>query len=91
MSILSVEDIAKKYKFRDVVRGISLEIKSGEVVGLLGPNGAGKTTAFYMIVGLVASDRGRILLDGQDLTHEPMHKRSRLGLGYLPLEACIFR
>ncbi|MEN7342240.1 MAG: LPS export ABC transporter ATP-binding protein [Pseudomonadota bacterium] len=91
MSILSVEDIAKKYKFRDVVRGISLEIKSGEVVGLLGPNGAGKTTAFYMIVGLVASDRGRILLDGQDLTHEPMHKRSRLGLGYLPQEASIFR
>ncbi|MFK8052938.1 MAG: LPS export ABC transporter ATP-binding protein [Woeseiaceae bacterium] len=91
MSILSVEDIAKKYKFRDVVRGISLQIKSGEVVGLLGPNGAGKTTAFYMIVGLIACDRGRILLDGQDLTGEPMHKRARLGLGYLPQEASIFR
>ncbi|MEM7764420.1 MAG: LPS export ABC transporter ATP-binding protein [Pseudomonadota bacterium] len=91
MSILSVEDIAKKYKFREVVRGISLQIKSGEVVGLLGPNGAGKTTAFYMIVGLVSSDRGRILLDGQDLTHEPMHRRAKLGLGYLPQEASIFR
>lgn len=91
MSILSVEDIAKKYKFREVVRGISLQIKSGEVVGLLGPNGAGKTTAFYMIVGLVSCDRGRILLDGQDLTHEPMHRRAKLGLGYLPQEASIFR
>ncbi len=91
MSILSVRDIAKKYKFREVVKGISLEITSGEVVGLLGPNGAGKTTAFYMIVGLVASDRGQILLDGQDLTPLPMHKRSSMGLGYLPQEASIFR
>jgi len=91
MSILSVQDVAKRYKFRDVVNGISLEINSGEVVGLLGPNGAGKTTAFYMIVGLIPSDRGRIMLDGQDLTHLPMHKRSRLGLGYLPQEASIFR
>ena len=91
MSILSVRDIAKKYKFREVVKGISLEIKSGEVVGLLGPNGAGKTTAFYMIVGLIASDRGQILLDGKDLTPLPMHKRSSLGLGYLPQEASIFR
>ena len=91
MSILSVRDIAKKYKFRKVVKGISLEIKSGEVVGLLGPNGAGKTTAFYMIVGLVASDRGQILLDGKDLTLLPMHKRSSMGLGYLPQEASIFR
>jgi lipopolysaccharide export system ATP-binding protein len=91
VSILSVQDIAKKYKFRDVVRGISLEIKSGEVVGLLGPNGAGKTTAFYMIVGLIACDKGRILLDGQDLTSEPMHKRAALGLGYLPQEASVFR
>ncbi|MEO1321216.1 MAG: ATP-binding cassette domain-containing protein, partial [Pseudomonadota bacterium] len=81
MSILSVQDIAKRYKFREVVRGISLEIKSGEVVGLLGPNGAGKTTAFYMIVGLVRCDRGRILLDGNDLTHDPMHRRSAMGLG----------
>lgn len=91
MSILSVQDVAKRYKFRDVVNGITLEINSGEVVGLLGPNGAGKTTAFYMIVGLVPCDRGRIILDGQDLTHLPMHKRSRLGLGYLPQEASIFR
>ncbi len=80
MSILSVRDISKKYKFREVVKGISLEISSGEVVGLLGPNGAGKTTAFYMIVGLVASDRGRIMLDGKDLTPLPMHRRSAMGL-----------
>ncbi|MEO1326017.1 MAG: LPS export ABC transporter ATP-binding protein [Pseudomonadota bacterium] len=91
MSILSVQNLAKRYQFREVVRDISLEIKGGEVVGLLGPNGAGKTTAFYMIVGLVNVDRGRILLDGQDLTHEPMHVRSRLGLGYLPQEASVFR
>ena len=91
MSILSVRDIAKKYKFREVVKGISLEIHSGEVVGLLGPNGAGKTTAFYMIVGLIASDRGQILLDGKDLTPLPMHRRSSMGLGYLPQEASIFR
>ena len=91
MSILSVQDIAKRYKFREVVRGISLEVRSGEVVGLLGPNGAGKTTAFYMIVGLISCDRGRILLDGHDLTHEPMHRRAAMGLGYLPQEASIFR
>ena len=91
MSILSVRDISKKYKFREVVKNISLEITSGEVVGLLGPNGAGKTTAFYMIVGLVAADRGQILLDGHDLTPLPMHKRSSMGLGYLPQEASIFR
>ena len=91
MSILSVRDIAKKYKFREVVKGISLEINSGEVVGLLGPNGAGKTTAFYMIVGLIASDREQILLDGKDLTPLPMHRRSSMGLGYLPQEASIFR
>jgi lipopolysaccharide export system ATP-binding protein len=91
MSILSVQDISKRYKFREVVKTISLEIMSGEVVGLLGPNGAGKTTAFYMIVGLIPSDRGRILLDGQDLTPLPMHRRAALGLGYLPQEASIFR
>jgi lipopolysaccharide export system ATP-binding protein len=91
MSILSVQDISKRYKFREVVKGISLEITSGEVVGLLGPNGAGKTTAFYMIVGLIACDRGKILLDGQDLTAQPMHRRAGLGLGYLPQEASIFR
>jgi lipopolysaccharide export system ATP-binding protein len=91
MSILSVQDISKSYKLRKVVKGISIEINSGEVVGLLGPNGAGKTTAFYMIVGLISADSGRILLDGQDLTSQPMHKRARLGVGYLPQEASIFR
>ncbi len=91
MSILSVQDVHKSYKFREVVKGISLEVSSGEVVGLLGPNGAGKTTAFYMIVGLIACDKGRILLDGQDLTHLPMHRRAKLGLGYLPQEASVFR
>jgi len=91
MSILSVQDISKSYKLRKVVKSLSLEIKSGEVVGLLGPNGAGKTTAFYMIVGLIAADGGNILLDGKDLTAKPMHQRSKLGLGYLPQEASIFR
>ena len=91
MSILSVQGISKTYKFREVVKGISLEITSGEVVGLLGPNGAGKTTAFYMIVGLIPCDRGRILLDGHDLTALPMHRRASMGLGYLPQEASIFR
>jgi lipopolysaccharide export system ATP-binding protein len=91
MSILSIQDISKRYKFREVVKNISLEITSGEVVGLLGPNGAGKTTAFYIIVGLISADKGRILLDGQNLTALPMHKRAELGLGYLPQEASIFR
>jgi len=91
MSILSVEDISKSYKLRKIVKNISLEIKSGQVVGLLGPNGAGKTTAFYMIVGLIAADNGKILLDGKDLTAQPMHRRAKLGLGYLPQEASIFR
>ncbi len=91
MSILSVQDISKSFKLRKVVKSLSLEIKSGEVVGLLGPNGAGKTTAFYMIVGLISADKGTILLDGQDLTAQPMHRRAKLGLGYLPQEASIFR
>ena len=91
MTILRAENIAKRFKFKQVVKGISFEIKSGEVAGLLGPNGAGKTTAFYMVVGLVACDAGRIVLDGQDLTRLPMHRRARLGLGYLPQEASIFR
>ena len=91
MSTLSAHDIAKRYRFREVVKGISLELESGEVVGLLGPNGAGKTTAFYMIVGLVGCDRGRIVLDGRDLTRLPMHRRARLGVGYLPQEASVFR
>ena len=91
MSILSAENLSKRFKFRQVVKGISLEIESGEVVGLLGPNGAGKTTAFYMIVGLIPADRGRIMLDGKDLTPLAMHQRARLGLGYLPQEASVFR
>ena len=91
MSILSVQDISKSFKLRKVVKNLSLEIRSGEVVGLLGPNGAGKTTAFYMIVGLISADSGTILLDGQDLTAQPMHRRAKLGLGYLPQEASIFR
>ncbi len=91
MSILSVQDISKSYKLRKVVKSLSLEIKSGEVVGLLGPNGAGKTTAFYMIVGLIVADNGNILLDEKDLTALPMHRRAKIGLGYLPQEASIFR
>ena len=91
MSILSAHEISKSYKLRQVVKGLSLEIKSGEVVGLLGPNGAGKTTAFYMIVGLVSADKGQILLDGQDLTSLAMHRRAKMGLGYLPQEASVFR
>jgi lipopolysaccharide export system ATP-binding protein len=91
VSILRVQDISKSYKLRQVVKSLSVEIKSGEVVGLLGPNGAGKTTAFYMIVGLIVADSGKILLDGKDLTAQPMHKRAKLGLGYLPQEASIFR
>jgi len=91
MSILSAQEISKSFKLRKVVKSLSLEIKSGEVVGLLGPNGAGKTTAFYMIVGLISADSGKILLDGQDLTAQPMHRRAKLGLGYLPQEASVFR
>ena len=91
MRTLRVEGIAKSYRARKVVRSLSLSISSGEVVGLLGPNGAGKTTAFYMIVGLVPCDSGRILLDDADLTALPMHRRARLGVGYLPQEASVFR
>jgi lipopolysaccharide export system ATP-binding protein len=91
VSILTAENLAKRFKFRQVVKGISLEIRSGEVVGLLGPNGAGKTTAFYMIVGLIAADSGRIMLDGRDITPLAMHQRARIGLGYLPQEASVFR
>ena len=91
MRTLRAEGIAKSYRSRQVVRDLSLSISSGEVVGLLGPNGAGKTTAFYMIVGLVPCDSGRILLDDKDLTALPMHRRARLGVGYLPQEASVFR
>ncbi|HUH00181.1 MAG TPA: LPS export ABC transporter ATP-binding protein [Gammaproteobacteria bacterium] len=91
MRTLHAEGIAKSYRSRQVVRDLSLSISSGEVVGLLGPNGAGKTTAFYMIVGLVPCDSGRIMLDELELTSLPMHRRARLGVGYLPQEASVFR
>jgi lipopolysaccharide export system ATP-binding protein len=91
VSILSAEGLTKRFKLREVVKGISLHVDSGEIVGLLGPNGAGKTTAFYMIVGLIPCDRGRITLDDHDLTSLPMHRRARMGLGYLPQEASVFR
>ncbi len=91
MTALRALGLAKSYKKRQVVRDLSVEVANGEVVGLLGPNGAGKTTAFYMIVGLVPCDAGRIHLGDTDLTTLPMHKRARLGLGYLPQEASVFR
>jgi lipopolysaccharide export system ATP-binding protein len=91
VSLLSAAHLAKSYKSRHVVRDLSLEVRSGEVVGLLGPNGAGKTTAFYMIVGLVEVDGGTIHLDERDLTRLPMHRRAQLGIGYLPQEASVFR
>jgi lipopolysaccharide export system ATP-binding protein len=91
MSRLFAAGLRKSYKARAVVRDLSLEVSSGEVVGLLGPNGAGKTTAFYMIVGLIACDGGRIHLDDEELTRLPMHRRARRGLGYLPQEASVFR
>ena len=91
MTALKATGLAKSYKSRQVVRTLSLELDNGEVVGLLGPNGAGKTTAFYMIVGLVPCDAGRILLGDVDLTLLPMHRRAQLGLGYLPQEASVFR
>ena len=90
-SHLSVAQLEKRYKTRTVVHDVSLHVASGEVVGLLGPNGAGKTTCFYMIVGLVAADGGRIELDGRNLSRLPIHTRARLGLSYLPQEASIFR
>ncbi|MFI4891731.1 MAG: LPS export ABC transporter ATP-binding protein [Steroidobacterales bacterium] len=91
MSQLQAANLAKSYKSRQVLRDLSLQVGSGEVVGLLGPNGAGKTTAFYMIVGLAACEHGRILLDDRDISHLPMHRRAQLGLGYLPQEPSVFR
>mgnify|MGYP001361133075 FL=1 len=91
MTVLKASGLAKSYRSRQVVRDLSLEVRSGEVVGLLGPNGAGKTTAFYMIVGLVPADAGKIHLGGTDLPHLPMHRRAQLGVGYLPQEASVFR
>ena len=91
MSLLKVAGLQKRYKARTVVHDVGFEVGSGEVVGLLGPNGAGKTTCFYMIVGLVRADDGKIELDGQDITAEPMYKRAKLGVGYLPQEPSVFR
>lgn len=91
MNSLSVRDLEKRYRNREVVRGVSLGIGPGEVVGLLGPNGAGKTTIFYMMVGLVRPDRGTVWLNGADVTRLPMHRRARMGLGYLPQEPSVFR
>ncbi len=91
MSLLSAQALSKQYGNRHAVKDISLELNSGEIVGLLGPNGAGKTTSFYMIVGLVPVDHGTIFLDQRELTHDPIHVRAKLGIGYLPQEASVFR
>lgn len=91
MAVLRASNLAKSYKQKKVVIDVSLEIRSGEIVGLLGPNGAGKTTCFYMIVGLINADNGRISIDSQDITPLPMHGRARKGIGYLPQEASVFR
>ncbi|HDV7283389.1 TPA: LPS export ABC transporter ATP-binding protein [Mannheimia haemolytica] len=91
MSVLYAEHLAKSYKQRQVVKDVSLNVKSGEIVGLLGPNGAGKTTTFYMVVGLVRHDQGTIRIDNQDISTLPMHDRAKQGIGYLPQEASIFR
>ena len=91
MATLKAEHLSKSYKARQVVKDVSLEVNSGQIVGLLGPNGAGKTTCFYMIVGLVKADGGKVSIDNQDLTNLPMHGRARAGVGYLPQEASIFR
>src|SRR5579871_2096384 len=91
MSNLTTEDISKAYRGRRVVDGVHVSVQQGEVVGLLGPNGAGKTTTFYMIVGLISPDSGRILVDGEDITNLPMYQRARRGISYLPQEASVFR
>lgn len=90
-SQLTASNLAKSYKTRKVVKNVSLTVNAGEIVGLLGPNGAGKTTSFYMIVGLIRSESGTIQLDNKDLTGYPLHERARLGIGYLPQEASVFR
>jgi lipopolysaccharide export system ATP-binding protein len=91
LSVLRTENIIKKYGARTVVKGVSVEVKQGEIVGLLGPNGAGKTTSFYMIVGLIKPNAGKIFLDDREITKEPVYKRARLGIGYLAQEASVFR
>ncbi|PHR45114.1 MAG: LPS export ABC transporter ATP-binding protein [Fluviicola sp.] len=88
---LYTKEISKSYKGRKVVKGVTIEVKQGEIVGLLGPNGAGKTTSFYMIVGLVSPENGSVHLDDKDITNLPMYKRSQLGIGYLPQEVSVFR
>jgi lipopolysaccharide export system ATP-binding protein len=88
---LRAENIVRQYGKRTVVRGVSFNVNQGEIVGLLGPNGAGKTTSFYMVVGLVKPNEGRVLLDEKEITHEPMYRRAQLGVGYLPQEASVFR
>ena len=88
---LKAENINKSYKGRQVVNGVSLEVKKGEIVGLLGPNGAGKTTSFYMIVGLIKPDLGKVYLNNQNITKTPMYKRAKMGIGYLPQEVSVFR
>jgi lipopolysaccharide export system ATP-binding protein len=88
---LHTDHIKKSYKGRDVVKGVTIEVNQGEIVGLLGPNGAGKTTSFYMIVGLIKPDEGRVFVDETDITYFPMYKRSQLGIGYLPQEVSVFR
>lgn len=89
--ILRSENLVKKYKSRTVAKNVSVQVQQGEIVGLLGPNGAGKTTSFYMIVGMVKPNSGKIFLDDKDITDEPMYKRAQLGVGYLPQEASVFR
>jgi lipopolysaccharide export system ATP-binding protein len=89
--VLRSDRLVKRYKKRTVVKGVSVEVRQGEVVGLLGPNGAGKTTTFYMIVGMIRPNEGRVFLDEMEITHTPMYRRARLGIGYLPQEASIFR
>jgi lipopolysaccharide export system ATP-binding protein len=90
-TVLSTQGICKTYGRREVVRGVDLSISGGEVVGLLGPNGAGKTTSFYIIVGLIPASSGTVRLDGTDITRKPMHRRARMGVGYLPQEPSVFR
>lgn len=91
MATLSARNLAKSYKGRSIVKDVSLEVNTGQIVGLLGPNGAGKTTCFYMIVGIITADQGEISIDGKNLTSMPIHQRAREGLGYLPQEASVFR
>ena len=88
---LFADNIIKKYKSRTVVKGVSVEVSQGEIVGLLGPNGAGKTTSFYMMVGLIKPNGGKVYLDSKDITTMPMYQRAQLGIGYLPQEASVFR